>query len=86
MAKKKGRKKYGITLRQAQHHLDSWLEASLEITTHQSYRLGNQTLTMADLDQVRRMIDYWSDKVEQLEALEENGGRNRFYRAVPRDY
>lgn len=88
MPKKKGppkKKVYGITLDIAQHHLEEWLEAELEITTHQSYTLGSKTLTMADLSQVRNMIRYWSDKVEELKVAAESGGRNRAYRVVPRD-
>ena len=85
---KRGKKEktYGITLDIAQKHLEEWMEAELEITTHQSYRLRNQTLTMADLSQVRQTIDYWAKKVEALKAVKESGGRNRIYRAVPRDY
>lgn len=72
---------YGITLDVAQKHLEEWLEAELELTTHQSYRLGNEMLTMADLDAVRRNIDYWNAKVKALRR----GGRTRLYRAVPND-
>ena len=57
------RKVYGITLEAAQKHLEEWMEAELEITTHQSYRIEDRTLTLADLDQVRRMIEYWEQKV-----------------------
>lgn len=77
---------YGITLEIAQKHLDEWLEAELEITTHQSYTLGSKSLTMADLSQVRLAIQYWSGKVEELQRQQETGGRNRAYIAVPRDY
>lgn len=80
------RRKYGITLEIAQKHLDEWLEAELEITTHQSYRLGDQTLTMADLGEVRRQIQYWDEKAKELARIEKAGGRNRTYHVVPRDY
>ena len=70
---------YGITLDVAQKHLEEWLEAELELTTHQSYRLGNEMLTMADLDAVRRNIDYWNARVNALRR----GGRTRLYRTVP---
>lgn len=76
----------GITLEIARRHLEEWLEAELEITTHQSYRLGNQTLTMADLDMVGRRIEYWRQMAEKLERMERSGGRNRVYHVVPRDY
>lgn len=83
--KRSARKVYGITLEMAQKHLEEWMEAELEITTHQSYRLGNETLTMADLDAVRRNIDYWNAKVEELLRKQNSTRRNRFYRAVPND-
>ena len=76
----------GLTLEIARRHLEEWLEAELEITTHQSYRLGNQTLTMADLDMVGRRIEYWRQMAEKLERMERSGGRNRVYHVVPRDY
>lgn len=76
----------GITLEIAKKHLDEWLEAELELTTHQSYKLGNEQLTMADLGEVRKMIAYWDDKVQKLETLKKTGGRNRAFHVVPRDY
>lgn len=76
----------GITLEIAQEHLEQWLEAELEITTHQSYRIQDQTLTMADLGEVRRQIEYWNGMVEKLKARKKSGGRNRVYHVVPRDY
>ncbi|MCC8356274.1 MAG: DUF4248 domain-containing protein [Oscillospiraceae bacterium] len=85
MAKRKKQKVYGITLDAAQRHLEQWMEAELEITTHQSYTIGDRVLTMADLSQVRLVIDYWNEKVKALEAAATNG-RNRVYRVVPRDY
>lgn len=79
-------KTYGITLDIAQRHLDEWLEAELNVTTHQSYTLGSRTLTLADLDMIREEIEYWDDKVEALKAEEKNGGkRGRAYRIIHRD-
>lgn len=77
---------YGITLEIAQDHLEQWLEAELEITTHQSYQMDKKTLTMADLSAVRQEIQYWEDKVQECIAKQQTGGRNRLYRMVPRDY
>lgn len=82
----KRKREYGITLKMAQKHLEEWMEAELEITTHQSYRLMDQTLTMADLGEVRRMIQYWDGKVKELLRKERCGGRNRLIHVVPRDY
>lgn len=83
---KKKKKIYGITLEAAQMHLEEWLEAELEVTTHQSYQIESKILTMADLGKIRQEIEYWDAKVQQLLAQSETGGRNRMYRAVPRDY
>lgn len=76
----------GITLEIARKHLEEWMEAELEITTHQSYRLGNESLTMADLDMVGRRIEYWRQMVARLEKMERSRGRNRIYHVVPRDF
>jgi hypothetical protein len=86
MEKHRGKKRYGIDLETAQHHLDEWLEAELEVTTHQSYQMGNKSLTMADLDKIGNRIDYWRNRVEQLKIQEATGGRGRITRVVPRDY
>jgi len=69
----------------ARHHLNAWLEAELELTTHQSYKIGSRSLTKADLGQIRKQIEYWQNRVAQLENAEKRGGRNRVVRVVPRD-
>lgn len=71
----------GITLQQAQAHLDTWLTAELEIATSQSYKIGTRMLTRANLNEVREQVKFWTQKVQQLERK----GRNRVYRCVPRD-
>lgn len=75
----------GITKKEAQRHLDIWLEAEAQIATGQSYQIGSRMLTRADLASVRKQIDYWNNKVMQAEAVEENHGRNRTYHFVYRD-
>ena len=69
----------------ARHHLNAWLEAELELTTHQSYKIGSRSLTKADLGEIRKQIEFWQNRVAQLENAERRGGRNRVVRAVPRD-
>ena len=69
----------------ARHHLNAWLEAELELTTHQSYKIGSRSLTKADLGQIRKQIEFWQNRVAQLENAEKHGGRNRVVRVVPRD-
>lgn len=75
----------GITLKIAQKHLDAWLEAEMAVTNAQSYTIGSRTMTKANLAEIRKAIEYWSNKVAELENLQKHGGRNRAYRAVPRD-
>lgn len=69
----------------AKKHLDAWLTAELEVTTHQSYTIGSRSLTKANLSEIRKEIDYWKNEVARLENIEKRGGRNRVFRAIPRD-
>lgn len=75
----------GISLEIAKKHLDAWLTAELEVTTHQSYTIGSRSLTKANLSEIRKQIEFWQDQVARLENIEKRGGRNRVFRAVPRD-
>lgn len=75
----------GVSLETAKKHLDAWLSAELEVTTHQSYTIGSRSLTKANLSEIRKEIDYWKNEVARLENIEKRGGRNRVFRAVPRD-
>lgn len=69
----------------AKHHLNAWLNAELEVTTHQSYTIGTRSLTKANLAEIRKQIEFWENRVAQLENLEKRKGRSRIFRAVPRD-
>ncbi len=75
----------GISLETAKEHLELWLTAESEIATSQSYTIGTRSLTRANLKEVREQIKYWQNKVAELENLAARKGRNRVYRAVPRD-
>ena len=50
----------------------------------QGYSIGDRRLTRADLYTVRGEIEYWDNKVKELEVAELRG-RNRMYRFVLRD-
>lgn len=69
----------------AKEHYNEWLEAELELTTSQSYAIGSQTLTRADLGKIAERIDYWRGRIAQLENIQKHKGRNRVIRVVPRD-
>lgn len=75
----------GINLEIAKKHLEAWLAAELEVTTHQSYTIGSRSLTKANLGEIRKQIEYWKNEVARLENLTTRGGRNRVFRVVPRD-
>lgn len=73
----------GITLETAQRQLDLWIAAEERVSHGQSYQIGNRSLTNADLTQIGKRIEYWSNKVEALSATRK--GRNRMGHFVPRD-
>ena len=75
----------GITLETAKRHLDEWLEAEMAVTNAQSYSIGSRSMTKADLAEIRKSIEYWQNKVTQIENIKKSGGRNRVKRFVPRD-
>ena len=75
----------GISLEIAKKHLNAWLTAELEVTTHQSYTIGSRSLTKADLADIRKQIEFWKNEVARLENIEKRGGRNRVFRVVLRD-
>ena len=75
----------GITLEIAKKHLDAWLEAEVAVTTGQSYTIGSRELERADLEEIRKTIDYWNNKVATLENVAKSKGRNKVRRIVPRD-
>lgn len=69
----------------AQKHLEAWLTAELEVTTHQSYTIGSRSLTKANLSEIRKQIAFWQNEVARLENSEKRHGRNRIIQAIPRD-
>ncbi len=74
-----------ITLETAKRHLDIWLEAEERVAINQSYTILDKTFTRANLGEIRRQIEYWENKVQELQNIAKRKGRNRIYRIVPRD-
>ena len=74
-----------IELEQAKKHLNMWLEAESEVAVNQSYTIGGKSFTRANLGEIRKQIEFWNNKVQQLENLAKKKGRNRVFRVVPRD-
>lgn len=74
-----------ITLETAKRHLDMWLEAETQVAINQSYTIGGKSFTRANLGEIRKQIEYWSNKVAELQNIAKKKGRNKVYRIVPRD-
>ena len=53
----------------AKKHLEMWLEAESEVAINQSYTIGGKSFTRANLAEIRKQIEYWSNKVAELENL-----------------
>ena len=70
-----------MNLERARKHLDAWYNAELAVSTGQSYSIGPRSLTRANLQEIRKQILYWEDKVKMLKGTK----RRRSKRFVPRD-
>jgi hypothetical protein len=70
-----------ITLSIAQQRLTQYLDAEAAVLTGQEYRIADRSLKRADLAEIRRGINYWSDKVDSLSLGSAGGGRRSI---VPR--
>lgn len=73
----------GITITVARKHLDLWLDAEEKVSRGQSYKIGDRSLTRADLAAIRDEIKFWSDWVDELSSS--SGGGGRVMRVVPVD-
>jgi hypothetical protein len=56
----------GLTLGQAEQHLNEWLSADSAVARGQAYSLGGRTFTRADAREIRENIRYWQQMVKQL--------------------
>jgi hypothetical protein len=56
----------GITLTQAQAHLDAWMAADLAVATGQSYSIAGRSLTRANAAEINKNIEKWEAKVKSL--------------------
>jgi len=71
------------TLEEAKQHLKAWMDAELAVSTGQRYRIGSRELTRADLSEIAKRIQFWSNEVARLEKGRGSGAR--VLRVVPRD-
>jgi hypothetical protein len=73
-----------ITLEAAKENLQIWVEAQSAVATGQSYKIGTRSLTRASLSDILKMIRYWQNVIDELEAGAGRGAR--VFRGVPRDF
>lgn len=73
-----------ITLEAAKDNLQMWIEAQQAVATGQSYKIGSRSLTRASLSDILKMIRYWQNVIDELEAGVGRGAR--VLRGVPRDF
>lgn len=74
-----------ITLEEAKSKLKLWMDAESNVAINQAYTIGGKSFTRANLGEIRKQIEYWSNMVTKLENVKKKGGRNRIFRIVPRD-
>jgi len=72
----------GYTLAQAQAQLDSWVAASLAVSSGQRYKIGERELWRVDAKEIRDSIDYWNNQVVIM--TNQNNGRSRARTVVVR--
>lgn len=65
----------GITLADAESKLAQYQSAEEKVLIGQSYEIAGRSLRRADLAEIRRGIDYWDKKVQELSARASGRGR-----------
>lgn len=72
-------------LKRTKARLAEYYKAEEAVLTSQSYSIGGQSLTRANLGQIQAMIDALEKKCDEIEALIKTKGKRKAYRIVPRD-
>ena len=53
-----------------------WLEAETQVAINQAYTIGGKSFTRANLGEIRKQVEYWSNKVAELQNIAKKKGRN----------
>lgn len=67
----------GISAAFAQLRLEEYLVAEAKVLKGQSVTIDGETLTRANLESIRKGIEYWDGKAKELENLAMGRGRGR---------
>lgn len=65
--------------------LNGWLEAEKMVMAGQSYSINGQTVTRANLSDIRKSVQYWQGQVNRLERQKKGRGRTRIIHVIPTD-
>lgn len=63
-----------ISLATAQAQLAAWLAADTAVAGGQAYQIGNRSFTRANAAEITAKIQFWEQKVNQLQNAAQNGG------------
>lgn len=69
----------------ARERLNAYYEAELKVLAGQSYRMGNRTMTRANLSEIRQAIESLENLVAELESQAVGRGRRKVFGIIPRD-
>ena len=67
----------GITTTQAQTQLDAYLAAETAVLGGQSYEIAGRKLTRADLADIQKGIQLWSNRLRDLTSQARGRSRSR---------
>lgn len=72
-------------LNRATERLNAYYEAEIRVLSGQAYRMGNKSMTRADLGEIRAAIATLENHVAELEAQAAGKGRRKVIGVIPRD-
>lgn len=75
----------GLRLERALARLDAYYEAELKVLQGQSYQIGSQVMTRANLAEIRASIKELEIQVANLRAQVAGRGKRKAFRITPRD-
>lgn len=68
-----------------QKMLDEYLKAETAVLSSQSYTIGGRTLSRANLAEIQKGVELWSERLNSATRRELTGGRLFCRRVIPRD-
>ncbi|MGL5902859.1 MAG: DUF6148 family protein [Cetobacterium sp.] len=72
----------GLTLKEAQARYREYLDAESKVLKGQRYKIENQELERASLEEIREGMKYWEGKCNELAR---GGSKITNLRIIPRD-